>query len=379
MKVSERALNRALLARQGLSTPLTQPVAEVVTAIGAMQAQQWSTIPIALWSRMKSFDAADLHAALDAGDLVVGTSIRRTVHLVSAPEHPAYATVADAMGANEWQRGKTAPSKRAAQLRKKLRTHLAKTKTAAQLVDFIEAWVDANPGVIAEDELTEQRKYKWRPLYTWSALLRAPADDVWSDKTPAAYRAAKVMPGTKAAPTVDDALEQVIRAHLRAFGPAAPDDVAGWIGWKVTPVRAAMEAMADELETFSDGTKRTLYDLADAPRPGPDAPAPPRLLPAFDSTLLAYANKHRGRILPDEYKKAVYSGANLRVKPTVLVDGQVAGIWSTKLQRRVSTLTIEAFDRIPAKVQRKLESVGDQLLRTLEPKSREYEVVFAQS
>ena len=58
--------------------------------------------------------------------------------------------------------------------------------------------------------------------------------------------------------------------------------------------------------------------------PPDDSPAPPRLLPMWDSTLLAYAD--RSRIVPPEYRKVVIRN-NGDVLPTLLVDGSVAGVW----------------------------------------------------
>ena len=58
--------------------------------------------------------------------------------------------------------------------------------------------------------------------------------------------------------------------------------------------------------------------------PPEDAPAPPRLLPMWDSVLLAYAD--RGRVIAPEYRRLVTRN-NGDVLPTLLVDGCVAGVW----------------------------------------------------
>src|SRR6202012_4990068 len=55
-----------------------------------------------------------------------------------------------------------------------------------------------------------------------------------------------------------------------------------------------------------------------------DIPAPPRLLPMWESSLLAHSD--RSRIIPPDYLKLVIR-TNGDVLPTLLVDGYVAGVW----------------------------------------------------
>ena len=81
-QLSLGALNRALLARQGLLERLDAPLVEAVEAIGALQAQHWPAPPVALWSRVKGFAPPDLYAALERGDLVTGTLLRTTTRVV---------------------------------------------------------------------------------------------------------------------------------------------------------------------------------------------------------------------------------------------------------------------------------------------------------
>ena len=82
-------LNRALLARQGLLDRHTGPggakhsgkaLVSAIEQIGALQAQQWSSPPVGLWSRLANFASDDLWAVLDKGDVVTGILMRRTLH-----------------------------------------------------------------------------------------------------------------------------------------------------------------------------------------------------------------------------------------------------------------------------------------------------------
>lgn len=376
MRLSGRALNRALLARQGLLERLAPSPVRVVESIGALQAQYWPALPVALWSRVHGFAAADLYDALEAGDLVVGTLIRRTLHLVSAAEHPSYSMVTEVGGFNEWRRTSAEPARQAKALRSSVLRYLKRTRTPDEICAFIEEWLSAHPGAIDEAELAVQRKYKWRAFYTWSALLRVPADGRWSAKAPTAFRAAPYPPGSSGAPAADRALADVVRCHLRAFGPATAEDVATWIGWRTPPVREALERLAPGLERFTDEAKRTLYDLPDGLRPDPDTEAPVRFLPAFDSTLLAYARDRRQRILPDEHKEAVYTRANLRLHPTFLVDGMVAGLWGIDVKRRAATLTLRPFARPSRATQAALEEEAERLVRFSQPAASTHRVTI---
>ena len=366
------ALNRALLARQGLLGRLDLPLVEAVEAVGALQAQSWQAPPAALWSRVAGFEPAALYAALDAGDLVAGTLLRATLHLVSAREHAAYAAVAAEAAGHHWRRTDDEPGAEVQRLLTELRAYARRTpRSAEEIGAFVEQWVADHPKALSAAELERQRELKWRPFQRWSAFVRTPADGAWGTKAPSALRAA---PRPRGAPKGDDALDEVVLRHLRAFGPAAPDDVAGWIGWRTPPVREAFARLEDRLERLEDEDGRALHDLPEAPRPDPDTPAPPRLLAAFDSVLLAYAAKRRGRILPDEHRDAVYERRNLQIRPSYLVDGLVAGTWSIAVERRTATLTLRPLERLPRATRSELVAEAERLVRALQPQAKGHEV-----
>jgi hypothetical protein len=371
------ALNRALLARQGLLERLDVPLVEAVEAVGALQAQYWPAPPVALWSRVAACEPEDLYAALDAGELVTGTLLRATLHLVSAREHPAYAAVAAEAAGHHWRRTDAEPGKEVRALLTKLRTYAAKSpRTGEDIAAFLEEWVADHPDALDAAELEHQRRYKWRPFQRWSGFVRTPTDGAWGTKAPSALLAA---PRPRGAPKGDKALDEVVRRHLRAFGPAGAEDVAGWIGWRTPPVRAALERLAPDLTCFEDEHGRALYDLPEAPRPDPETPAPPRLLAAFDSVLLAYAAKRRTRILPDAHRDAVYERRNLQIRPSYLVDGLVAGTWSIEVKRREATLTLRPLERLARATRTALVDEAEGLARALQPQAKAHKVAVARA
>jgi len=374
-RLSNRALNRALLARQGLLERFDAPLVEVVEAIGAMQGQAWGALPVGLWSRMTSFAPGDLYGALERGDLRWGIGVRGTLHLVSAREHPAYAVVAQAGSTGSWHRaiGETTPAMD--ELRAGVLDFAApQARSNEEIREFVEAWVSEHPEAIDPREVEAQRLLKWRPIYRSSGLTRAPAGGAWGAKAPGDHLAAPIPPGSAQAPNADDALAQVTRRHLRAFGPAAADDVAGWIGWRTPAVRELLEGLHSELAVFEDEYGRMLYDLPEAPRPDPDTPAPSRLLGAFDSTLLACAAKRRERIIPEALRDVVYQKANLQIRPTFLVDGLVAGTWAIEVRRREASLTLRPAAKLAGPVRTALTAQATSLLEALHPAAKAHHV-----
>jgi len=357
--ITERGLNRALLARQGLLTPYAAPPAQVVGSVGALQTQYWPSLLPALVSRTSGLTAERVYRELAAGRLLVGTLLRGTIHTVTAEEYPAYAAVTAGSKVGHLRRPANVPDHATDELRAELRAFTAQPRTPEQVYEFAESWVRRHPGVFDDEELAYQRSSKWRPFCTKVGLLRVPADGRWDSKTPR---------GLLAAPTdrPEDALEIVIRAHLRAYGPAAAEDVASWIGWNIGPVREAVTAMSD-LDNVTDEAGRTLYDLPDAPRPDPDVEAPVRLLPWFDSALLAYAPKRRTRILPEAYQEIVWLRRNGQLKPTVLVDGLVAGSWALTSTRSTVTLTVAPLRKLTRRGHAALTEEAERLLAGTHP------------
>jgi hypothetical protein len=155
----------------------------------------------------------------------------------------------------------------------------------------------------------------------YGPFVHAPTGGPWSFGSRPAYVAA---PSSTTDPTAGDPLQWLVRRYLAGFGPASVLDVAQFGLVHRPRVRAALQAMAAELDELEGPDGVTLYDLPGAPRPPADTPAPPRLLPMWDSVMLAHAD--RSRVISAEHRPLVMR-RNGDVLPTVLVDGLVAGVW----------------------------------------------------
>ena len=91
--ISDRALNRATLARQMLLRREKATPVAVIERLAGMQAQLARPPFVGLWSRIHGFRAADLIKAIDRRDVVRGTLMRGTLHLVSRKDYLAFRAV----------------------------------------------------------------------------------------------------------------------------------------------------------------------------------------------------------------------------------------------------------------------------------------------
>jgi winged helix DNA-binding protein len=159
----------------------------------------------------------------------------------------------------------------------------------------------------------------WWALRTFAPLCHAPTGGPWSFGPRSAYVTA---PPQLPPERRDEAVRRLVRRYLEGFGPASALDVARFSLLTRAVARDALGALAGELERLEGPDGAELFDVPGAPLPDEDTPAPPRLLPMWDSVLLAHADGRR--VLPPDYRRLV-TRSNGDVLPTLLVDGHVAG------------------------------------------------------
>jgi Winged helix DNA-binding domain len=356
--ISRRALNRATLARQGLLERQAWSPVEAVERLAGMQAQEPRPPFAGLWTRLEGFDPEALRTALADRRLVRASWLRATLHLVTAADYAAFrATLHPVLaGARESvlkARGAVLDLDAVHAAARELlagRPHTFDELRAELLERFPEADHRAM-GYTVRMELP---------------LVMVPTEDRWAFPRAAEFTPAETWLRKRA--SGKEAREELVRRYLAAFGPATAADAQTWSGLK--GVKATLDGLRDELVTFKDG-RRELFDLPDAPRPGEDAAAPPRLLPDFDNLLLAHAD--RTRVIADQHKPAVFT-KNLRVRATFLLDGEVAGTWSAERKGKNAVLTLAPFGALPRGTKGPLTDEAATLLRMLEPDAASHDV-----
>jgi hypothetical protein len=67
-------------------------------------------------------------------------------------------------------------------------------------------------------------------------------------------------------------------------------------------------------------------------------------LPKFDSILLGH--KDRSRIIKDQHRKLVFRSKAGDIAATVLIDGQISGIWKHTTKRHTLAVAIKPFGKM---------------------------------
>lgn len=139
----------------------------------------------------------------------------------------------------------------------------------------------------------------------------------------------------------DAARAALVRRYLRAYGPATANGIAGWLNVPPSDVRESLAALGDEVvDAAIDGTKAGCVLRGDVERiESATAARGVRFLPPYDPYL---EGRERATLLPDrEDQKRVWRSSG--VPGVVLVNGEPAGTWRTKTDRRVVRVVVEPF------------------------------------
>ena len=333
--LTQRDLNRALLARQLLLERSSLSVPEAVEQVGGLQTQYAPSGYVGLWTRLADFRRDALTAALEDRSVVQATLMRTTIHVVSAREFWLYA-----MGVRQ--------ARRAWALRIP-----GRQPREAGLVDAARQMREAlADGPRTVKELGEMGAGFVGNLGLWVDLVRVPPSGTWERRRADRLGLAEDWVGPPEV-SEEEGLEHIVRAYLRGFGPAPWRDIVSWAGISVTAARQGGQRLS--LARFRDDDGRELVDLEGAPLPDPDTPAPVRFLPHWDANLLVHAR--RTGLLPEAHRPRVFSIRNPFSVGVYLVDGAVAGGWSVRDGR----IELDPYESLTTKDQRAVEIERDAL------------------
>jgi hypothetical protein len=333
--LTQRELNRALLARQLLLERVRLPIPRALERLAGIQDQYAPNAYIRLWSCLEGFRRDDLTRALERRSVVQGTLMRETIHVVSRGDYWPFA-VAIRAAQREWflRLRKPRPDERDLERKaKELRVLLA-------------------DGPRKHDELVRVVGRGWGMVGPWLELVRVPPSGTWEKRRAHLFETAEAWIGPEGIGE-DDARDHLVRRYLGAFGPASRRDISSWSHLPLGELAPVLERQ--RLRRFRGEAGEELLDVPRAPLPNPDTPAPVRFLPTWDAILLIHAR--RTGVLPEAYRPRVFSTKMPQSIGTFLVDGAVAGTW----RYDDGQILWEAFERLDRETTREIRDEAERL------------------
>ena len=364
--LSQRALNRALLRRQGLLERSRTAPLEMIERLVGMQAQVPENPYVALWSRIDGFRPEELSDLIEKREAVRAGLMRSTLHLVSARDclaiHPLTLPV----------------------LGKTFNSPFAPLLNGAD----VDAVVDAGVGLLEEAPrtraqlsalLAERFPQADPPALAYAVTLKAPLVQttprgLWRQTGQATWAPAEQWLGAEVEPR--PSIEALVLRYLAAFGPASVADLRTWCG--ITGLREVVARLRPQLRSFRDENGKELLDVPDGVFADPEVPAPVRFLPEYDNLLLSHADRSRvlcglGPGLP--YPTGRWIGQ-------LLLDGFFRSYWEITTEDGIATLTIDRFSPVPDDPPGALDEIaaeGERLLEFVAPGADERRLRFEPS
>jgi winged helix DNA-binding protein len=345
--ISQRALNRATLDRQHLLRRVRKPVVGMVEHLVGLQAQTPHTAYVGLWDRIEDFTPDALADRIVDRSVVRMALMRGTIHLVSAADawglRPLMQPVLDRVQRSNFDK------------------RLGGIDRDALVADG-RAFVTKQPRTFKE--LGDHLLGRWpsgdrlameQTIRTEVPLVQVPPRGLWGRSGPIEHTSIEAWLG--APPPSLPAIDDIVRRYLAAFGPASAMDVQAWCG--LTRIGEVIDRLRPDLIEFRAEDARALFDVQDAPRPGPDITAAPRYLYDYENILLSYAD--RSRFIQPGLARSLTERTQGSLS-TVMLDGVVAGTWVVRRERSTATLVVTPYRPLTAAERRGLEDEGAGLL-----------------
>jgi hypothetical protein len=333
--LTQRELNRALLARQLMLERVRLPIPRALERLGGIQDQYAPNAYIRLWSCIDGFRRDDLTRALERRSVIQGTLMRETIHVVSRRDYWPFAVAIRAAQRDSFLRTRK-PRPVARDLARRAE------KLCALLAD----------GPRRHDELVEIVGRGWGMVGPWLELVRVPPSGTWEKRRAHLFHTAEAWIGPEDVEE-EEARDHLVRRYLAAFGPASRKDISAWSHLPLGALVPVFERLS--LRRFRDDAGEELLDVPRAPLPDPDTPAPVRFLPTWDAILLVHAR--RSGVLPEQYRPRVFSTKMPQSVGTFLVDGAVAGTW----RYEDGQIRWDAFERLDRATTRDVQDEAERL------------------
>ena len=347
---------RRLARSQLLERAPAERLVEVVRGVGGIHAQVMASAELQLAARVEGITQADVREALwERRELAKAWTLRGTLHL-----HPA-----DEL--RLWTAAR--------------RSILGEADLEADSQEQVDAIVNAIREALAgrrllREELADavvarvRSAPRERLASGWGFFLGDAADaDQLCFGPPQGQRVTFVRPEDWLGPQPpfepEEALREVARRYLAAYGPATHREFRQWFSsrsFRPADAKELFDALADELEEADVEGRRAFVLAGDS---GSDAGrSSVRLLPEYDVYVMGF--REREQLVPDPVRAQVAAHGKGRYEgpagvPFLLIDGSCAGLWRRKKTARKVELTVEPARKLTRAERAGIEAEAERI------------------
>ena len=309
------------LLNQQLISPQFDNPTEVVSYMGAIQAQEYRMMRWGVAMRTKKPSAKAFKKAFDSGQIIRLHLMRGTWQLVSAEDywpfielcaHKAMAVTKGWMSSNKI----SIPDEEVASIREIL-AQTAADKGSVIKEDFVQALAEKD---IHMDD--HRLSYHIRMAEISGTIC---SGELLPMKATYALTANKVK--SKMKTDRDEALMLFTRKYFQSRQPATLEDFVWWSGLNVSDCRKGMELLGNYLhvETMhAPFLKRREFYLTDDCRTRGFRKGKYLLIPPYDEYLISY--KSRDIVLSPDHRHRAHNNSGI-FQPIIAYDGVICGNW----------------------------------------------------
>jgi hypothetical protein len=316
-------------------------VHDVVSRMGAMQAQDYTSMKWAIGSRAQGSTEQEVEAALDSGELLRTHVLRPTWHVVSAKDI-------------RWMLDLTA------------QRILEKMKPRDAQLGLTPALINRSKSILIKvlQDGTHKTKEEFNLLWNKASiptteyrdahlLMHAELDGLVCSGTSVGKFRTYALLEERAPKTQlfsrDEALANLATRYFTGHCPATQQDFIWWSGLTVGDAKRALVSIQSEFHTETVGSQTFLF-----PNERTDFRIEKDLvhsLPAFDEFIIAYQDR-TAALVPEQFQKIVSSNGVFR--PALLLDGKVVGVWKRASKKDKLDVEITTFEVLKPKIDLKI-------------------------
>ncbi|MBO4443235.1 MAG: AlkZ family DNA glycosylase [Bacteroidaceae bacterium] len=309
--IALRLLNQQLLA------PRFGSPADVVSHMGAVQAQEYRLMRWAVAMRTRKPSLKAFKNAFDRGDILRLHLMRGTWQLVSARDYWPFLTLcapkALAVIKGWMSRNKISLPEAEVILIRDILTEVAAAKGSATKDDFALALQER--GIAMDDH---RLSYHIRMAELSGVLC---SGDLLPMKASYALTAVKV--GPKPDVSRSETLALLARKYFQSRQPATFDDFLWWTGLNVSDCREGIALLGSTLRRLT--WKGREFFLTDDCRTRGFRADSCLLIPPYDEYLIGY--KSRDIVLPPDYRHRAHNNSGI-FQPVIAHGGVISGNWA---------------------------------------------------